>query len=80
GLIGWRHGFGELTPQARTAFVAGITPARVFAAPIGREALVAEAGLDWRISSSTAVGLTYSTAIGERSRDHAPKGRVEMRF
>jgi fibronectin-binding autotransporter adhesin len=79
-MLGWRHGFGELTPQARTAFVAGTTPARVFAAPIDREALVAEAGLDWRISQATALGLTYSAAIGERSRDHALKGRVEMRF
>ncbi|CAD5251754.1 Outer membrane autotransporter barrel domain-containing protein [Bosea sp. 62] len=79
-MLGWRHGFGELTPQARTAFVAGTTPAQVFAARIDREALVAEAGLDWRISSATALGLTYSAAIGERSRDHALKGRVEMRF
>jgi len=79
-MLGWRHGFGELTPQARTAFLAGTTPATVFAAPIDREALVAEAGLDWRISSATALGLTYSAAIGERSRDHALKGRVEMRF
>jgi outer membrane autotransporter protein len=79
-MLGWRHGFGELTAQARTAFVAGITPARVFAAPIDREALVAEAGLDWRLSQATALGLTYSAAIGERSRDQALKGRVEMRF
>ncbi|HEV2508147.1 autotransporter outer membrane beta-barrel domain-containing protein, partial [Bosea sp. (in: a-proteobacteria)] len=79
-MLGWRHGFGDLTPQARTAFVAGTTPAAVFAAPIDREALVAEAGLDWRISQATALGLTYSAAVGERSRDHALKGRVEMRF
>ncbi|MBR3194798.1 autotransporter outer membrane beta-barrel domain-containing protein, partial [Bosea sp. (in: a-proteobacteria)] len=79
-MLGWRHGFGELTPQARTAFLAGTTPATVFAARIDREALVAEAGLDWRISQATALGLTYSAAIGERSRDHALKGRVEMRF
>ena len=75
-----RHGFGDLTPQARTAFATGTTPAQVFAARIDREALVAEAGLDWRISPTTALGLTYSAAIGERSRDHALKGRVEMRF
>ncbi|MCP4738546.1 MAG: autotransporter domain-containing protein, partial [Bosea sp.] len=79
-MLGWRHGFGELTPQARTAFVAGTTPATVFAAKIDREALVAEAGLDWRISQATALGITYSAAVGERSRDHALKGRVEMRF
>ncbi|WID97602.1 autotransporter domain-containing protein [Bosea vestrisii] len=79
-MLGWRHGFGELTPQAKTAFALGTTPAQVFAAPIDREALVAEAGLDWRISSATALGLTYSAAIGERARDHALKGRVEMKF
>ncbi|WP_436149258.1 autotransporter outer membrane beta-barrel domain-containing protein, partial [Bosea sp. LjRoot90] len=79
-MLGWRHGFGELTPQAKTAFALGTTPARVFAAEIDREALVAEAGLDWRISQATALGLTYSAAIGERSRDHALKGRVEMKF
>jgi fibronectin-binding autotransporter adhesin len=79
-MLGWRHGFGELTPQAKTAFASGTTPAQVFAARIDREALIAEAGLDWRISQATALGLTYSAAIGERSRDHALKGRVEMRF
>ncbi|MGX1787888.1 autotransporter domain-containing protein [Bosea sp. NPDC055332] len=79
-MLGWRHGFGELTPQARTAFALGTNPAVVFAAPIDRNALTAEAGLDWRISQATALGLTYSAAIGERSRDHALKGRVEMRF
>ncbi|MCP4564407.1 MAG: autotransporter domain-containing protein, partial [Bosea sp.] len=55
-MLGWRHGFGELTPQARTAFVAGTTPATVFAARIDREALIAEAGLDWRLSQATALG------------------------
>jgi fibronectin-binding autotransporter adhesin len=79
-MLGWRHGFGELTPQASTAFATGTTPAQVFAARIDREALVAEAGLDWRMSQATALGLTYSAAIGERARDHALKGRVEMRF
>jgi outer membrane autotransporter protein len=80
GLVGWRYGFGDLTPQAGTAFVAGITPARVYAAQIDRNALVAEAGLDWRISKATTVGIAYSAAIGERTRDHALKGRFEVRF
>jgi len=29
---------------------------------------------------ATALGLTYPAAIGERSRDLALKGTVEMRF
>jgi fibronectin-binding autotransporter adhesin len=84
GLLGWRYGFGDLTPQATTgfasaAFVAG-TPARVYAAEIDRNALVAEAGLDWRVGKATTLGLAYSAAIGERTRDHALKGRFEVRF
>ncbi|CAN7657421.1 autotransporter domain-containing protein [Bosea sp. LjRoot9] len=79
-MLGWRHGFGELTPQAVTAFAGGTTQARVFAARLDRDALAAEAGLDWRASSATTLGLTYAATLGERSRDHALKGRIDVRF
>ncbi len=80
GLLGWRHGFGDLTPQAATAFALGLTTAQVYAATIDRNALVAEAGLDWRPSRSTTLGLAYSAVIGDRTRDHALKGRLDIRF
>ncbi|MGO4736616.1 autotransporter domain-containing protein [Bosea sp. 2KB_26] len=79
-MLGWRHGFGELTPQALTAFATGTTPARVFAAAIDRNALALEAGLDWRATQTTTLGLTYAASLGERTRDHALKGRIDMRF
>ncbi|GAU80302.1 autotransporter domain-containing protein [Bosea sp. BIWAKO-01] len=79
-MLGWRHGFGDLTPVAKTAFLLGSTPAQVYAAAIDRNALATEAGLDWRLSSATSLGLTYSAAIGERSRYQALKGRVDVRF
>lgn len=79
-MLGWRHGFGELTPQVRTAFASGTVPARVFAARIDANALSAEAGLDWRASSAATLGLTYAATLGERSRDHALKGRIDVRF
>ncbi|QEL24778.1 autotransporter domain-containing protein [Bosea sp. F3-2] len=80
GMVGWRHGFGDLTPQALTAFATGIAPARVFAAPIDRDGFAAEAGLDWRATQTTTLGLTYAASLGERTRDHALKGRIDMRF
>jgi outer membrane autotransporter protein len=79
-MLGWRHGFGDLTPQALTAFATGIALARVFAAPIDRNAFAVEAGLDWRATQTTTLGLTYAASLGERTRDHALKGRIDMRF
>lgn len=80
GLLGWRYGFGELTSQAMAAFAAGSTPARVYAADVDRNAFITEAGFDWRATASTSLGLAYSAAIGERTRDQALKGRFEVRF
>lgn len=79
-MLGWRHGFGDLTPQALTAVATGIASARVFAAPIDRNAFAVEAGLDWRATQTTTLGLTYAASLGERTRDHALKGRIDMRF
>ncbi|WP_046867096.1 hypothetical protein [Microvirga massiliensis] len=39
-----------------------------------RDALVAEAGLDWQASDAISLGVTYSGQIGERAQDHALKG------
>lgn len=80
GLLGWRYGFGDLTPKTVTAFVAGTTSAGVYAAAIDRNALVAEAGLDWRANASTTFGISYVAAVGERTRDQALKGRLDVRF
>lgn len=80
GMLGWRYGFGELAPQAMAAFAAGSIPASVHAAEIDRNALIAEAGLDWCVGHDTTLGLAYSATIGERTRDHALKGRFEVRF
>ena len=71
---------GDSSSEAVAAGGGGTTPASVYAAQIDRNALVAEAGLDWRATASTTVGIAYSAAIGERTRDHALKGRFEVRF
>ncbi len=80
GMLGWRHAFGEITPQALTAFVGGGTAARVYGTRVDRDSIVAEAGLDWRLGASTSVGLAYSAVVGSNARDHALKGRLEVRF
>jgi outer membrane autotransporter protein len=80
GMVGWRHAFGETTPSARLAFASGGGAFSVYAAPVARDALVVEAGLSWRVTGMTSLGLAYTAALGESQRDHALKGRLDVRF
>ncbi|MXQ14932.1 autotransporter outer membrane beta-barrel domain-containing protein, partial [Microvirga makkahensis] len=74
GMVGWRHAFGDVEPAALLAFSGGTTGFSVAGLPIDRNALVAEAGLDWQINKDMALGVSYSGQIGARTQEHAVKG------
>ena len=79
-LLGWRHGYGNINPSATFAFASGSTPFSSSGAPIDRDALAAEAGLDWRASSRLTLGASYVGQIGARDMDNSVRGRVEYKF
>jgi outer membrane autotransporter protein len=81
GMLGWRHAFGDVTPDSVLAFAS--TPAIPFTvagAPIARDALAVEAGFDWKLTNNAAVGVFYSGALGNRDVENAIKGRLEVAF
>jgi outer membrane autotransporter protein len=80
GLLGWRHAYGDVNPSALLAFSGGASAFNVAGVPIDRDALVAEAGLDWQIDKDMALGVSYSGQIGERAQEHAVKGNFSWRF
>jgi fibronectin-binding autotransporter adhesin len=80
GLLGWRHAFGDVEPEMLLAFAGGASAFTVAGAPIDRDALVAEAGLDWQASAALSLGIFYSGQIGERAQEHALKGNLVWRF
>jgi outer membrane autotransporter protein len=80
GLLGWRHAFGDVTPTALLAFRSGGIGFAVAGVPIDRNSLVAEAGVDWRISDQVIVSLNYIGAIGSQAQDHGVKGAIAVRF
>ncbi|MCG7506799.1 autotransporter domain-containing protein [Mesorhizobium retamae] len=79
GLIGWRHAFGERSPNADFSFAGGdvFTVAGV---PLARNAAVLEAGLDVVISPSAGLGLSYSGQFGDGVRDHGIRADFSVRF
>ncbi|MEH3144174.1 MAG: autotransporter domain-containing protein [Methylobacterium frigidaeris] len=79
GLVGYRRTFGDVLPTALVAFASG--PGFLTAGlPISRDAVVAEAGLDLRVSASSTLGLSYTGQAGARAADHAVRGSFVHRF
>jgi outer membrane autotransporter protein len=80
GLLGYRRAFGDVVPKALLAFGATGPTFLTAGIPIDRDALVAEAGLDLRVSASATLGVAYTGQVGGRAEDHAVKGNFTHRF
>ena len=79
GLLGYRRAFGDVVPTALLAFTGGASFLSA-GLPIDRDALVAEVGLDLRVSASATLGVAYTGQVGSRAEDHAVKGNFTYRF
>ncbi len=79
GMIGWRHGFGDITPQSTHAFSAG-NAFTIAGIPIARNTAVIEAGLDLDFTPDATFGISYRGEIGARHRDHGFTASLSVRF
>ncbi|MCG7504885.1 autotransporter domain-containing protein [Mesorhizobium retamae] len=79
GTIGWRHGFGDITPTVSQAFT-GSSAFTIAGAPIARDAAVLEAGLDFAISPSAKLGVSYQGQVGTRTGDHGVRADLNVKF
>jgi len=79
-LLGWRHAFGDVIPDTVMAFESGGQPFPIAGVRIDRDAILAEAGLDYAVSSSIKLGVSYSGQYGRRATDNAFKGHLEVGF
>ncbi|MBY5436146.1 autotransporter domain-containing protein, partial [Rhizobium leguminosarum] len=78
-MLGWRHAFDDVTPLAAVAFAGG-SPFTIAGVPITRDAPVVEAGLDFQLSSSAVLGITYSGQFGADAIDQSVKANFNMKF
>ncbi|GLS45184.1 autotransporter domain-containing protein [Methylobacterium brachythecii] len=79
GLVGYRRAFGDVVPTALLAFQTGSSFVTA-GLPIDRDALVANAGLDLRISANATIGVAYTGQMGSRAENHAAKGNFTIRW
>lgn len=81
GMIGWQHVYGGPTPNATLAFASlPSTPFAIAGAPIARDALALELGIDRRLSSNLKLGVYYSGLLASSVSDNAIKAKLEATF
>jgi len=79
GGIGWRHAFGDVTPETTLAFAGG-SSFSVNGVPIARDAALIEAGLDVNLSEKATFGLTYQGQLASGAQEHGFNAKLGIRF
>ena len=79
-LIGWRRAYGDLVPSVFLAFQNASQSFSVSGVPIDRDALLAEAGLDYAVTSAIKIGVSYSGQYGRSAFDNAFKAQLDVSF
>lgn len=81
GAIGWRHSFGDTETEAAMNFAADPAASfRVDGAPISRDAMALEAGVDYRISRRLELGVHYNGQVSGAIDDHGVQANMKIRF
>ncbi|MFJ7353467.1 autotransporter domain-containing protein, partial [Phyllobacterium sp. NPDC097923] len=80
GMAGWRHAYGDVTPQAQFAFASGGESFDVSGLPVAADAALVEAGLAFDIGRATTLGLTYTGQFSSGVNDNAVKADLTVRF
>jgi len=79
GMIGWRHAFGDITPQSTHTFSAG-NAFTIAGVPIARNSAVIEAGLDLNLTPEATFGLSYTGQLAADAYDQGFKANLNVRF
>jgi fibronectin-binding autotransporter adhesin len=79
-MLGWRHAYGDVVPSVLLGFQGGAQSFSSSGVPIDRDTFVAEAGVNYAVSSMFTVGLSYSGQFGQRATDNAFKGHLGLSF
>lgn len=77
--LGWRHAFGDVTPDSVLHFAGGET-FDVQGVPIARDAGVAKAGIELHPAENISLGVSYASQFANRSTDQSANVTLGIRF
>jgi len=77
---GWKHTFGDVDSNTRQRLVTGGKDFTVSGAPLDRDSLLVDAGLDLGLSAKHTLGVSLNSEFGTDSRNHGVTGQWRMTF
>jgi outer membrane autotransporter protein len=80
GSLGWQHAFGDVTPEAALAFVAGGSGFIVDGVPIAENSALIEGSIDLEVMEQAVVELSYFGQLATDAHDNAVEGRFRWSF
>ena len=80
GGIGWRRALGDVTPDAALAFTAGGAPFTVAGAPIAKNSLAVEAGIDLDVAANAKLSVLYDGQLSADGSSNGVKLNFSLRF
>jgi outer membrane autotransporter protein len=79
GALGWRHAFGDTTPQTSLA-LAGGNPFTVTGAPVGSNVAALDLNLDFNTGIRTVFSVAYNGQFGSGVSDNGLRAGVRTKF
>jgi outer membrane autotransporter protein len=77
---GWKHTYGDIDSDTRQRLATGGKNFTVSGAPLDRDSLLVDAGLDLGLSAKHTLGVGVNGEIGTDSRNHGVMGQWRMAF
>ncbi|OJY04925.1 MAG: hypothetical protein BGP07_09555 [Rhizobiales bacterium 63-22] len=79
GTLGWRHAYGDTTPES-TQFFAGSNAFTVDGVAIAKDAALVEAGFDVAITKASTFGVSYVGQFGNGTTQNGFNASLNVKF
>ncbi|MFD0986183.1 autotransporter outer membrane beta-barrel domain-containing protein [Methyloligella solikamskensis] len=78
--VAWLHAFDEVDTDLALAFASNGVGFEVAGTPIAQDTAVIEAGLDFSVSQTATLTVSYDGQFGDGVEEHGLKGRASWKF
>jgi outer membrane autotransporter protein len=79
GTLGWRHAYGDITPES-SQFFAGGSAFTVEGTPIAKDAALVEVGFDMAITEASTFGVSYVGQYGNGTTQNGFNASLNVKF